>query len=355
MDADFLLPVLIQAPMAGVSTPEMAAAVSNAGGLGSIAVGALSVEAAHRAILRTRALTSAPFNVNVFCHKAPAIDAERERRWLERLAPLFAEQGSAPPPALETLYKSFNDDAWMQSLLIELRPAVASFHFGLPPASVVRSLKNAGVILAGCATTLDEALCCEAAGMDMVIAQGAGAGGHRGVFAPERGDAPMETLALVQLLGAHCRVPVVAAGGIMDGAGMRAALDAGAAAVQLGTAFVLCPESAASSAHRRLLGARPVPDTRITSAISGRPARALVNRFVAEVAEVEVPAYPRAYAAGKRLAEAAAARGDEDFAVCWAGQGAALARAMPAALLVETLFEELEAHPSDRQGSTADV
>ncbi len=331
---------LIQAPMAGVSTPELAAAVSNAGALGSIAIGADTVDAARSMIERTRALTARPFNVNVFCHRTPRIDAEREANWLAELAPLFARFDAEPPERLETIYQSFNDDTTMQALLCALRPAVVSFHFGLPPAPVIQALKDQGITLLATATTLAEGRAIEAAGIDIIIAQGSEAGGHRGVFAPENGDAMLGVLPLVRRLVQGTSRPVMAAGGIMDGAGIDAVLAAGASGVQLGTAFIGCPESSASETHRAWLSGAHSFETVVTSVISGRPARALINGHTREITSVDVPDYPRAYLAGKALTAAAGAQEVHEFDVCWAGQGAALSRALPAAALVAQLCGE---------------
>ncbi|GHC25779.1 hypothetical protein GCM10010082_18460 [Kushneria pakistanensis] len=338
-----VLPVplpLIQAPMAGVSTPALAAAVSNAGALGSIAIGATTVDNARDMIERTRSLTDRPFNVNVFCHRTPVIDVERETNWLTGLAPLFTRFGAEPPERLDTIYTSFNDDPAMQALLCEQQPAVVSFHFGLPPQSVIDALKARSITLLATATTLAEGRAIEAAGIDVIVAQGSEAGGHRGVFAPERGDAMLGVLPLVRMLVQDTSIPVIAAGGIMDGAGIDAVLAAGACGAQLGTAFIACPESAASDTHRAWLAGAHSGETVVTSAISGRPARALVNGHTREIAPIDIPDYPRAYLAGKALSAAASNAGGEMFRVCWAGQGAALSRALPAGELITRLCNE---------------
>ena len=222
------------------------------------------------------------------------------------------------------------------------RPAVVSFHFGLPEPDFLAALKAYGCITLACATDLDEALAIEQAGIDVVIAQGVEAGGHRGVFDPAR-DQMLGTLALVQLLVQRTRLPVVAAGGIMDGAGIAAVLQLGACAAQMGTAFVPCPESNANAAYRQALLNKEHARTAVTSAISGRPARGLVNRLHALGAAYpgSLPAYPQVYDAGKALHQAASAQGCTDFAPFWAGQGVALARALPAAQLVQVLAAEL--------------
>ena len=335
---------LIQAPMAGVSTPALAAAVSNAGGLGSISVGAQDAAQARASIEQTRALTAGPFNVNVFCHAPAQADPVREAAWLARLAPHFAEFGAAPPSALREIYRSFNHDDAMLEVLLDARPRMVSFHFGLPPQDRIDALKRAGILLAASATTPAEGQVLVQAGIDLIVAQGVEAGGHRGVFDPTQGDAGLGTFALARLLARLCARPVVAAGGIMDGAGIAAALLLGACGAQLGTAFITTAESAATPAHRAmLLGARAY-DTRISKAISGRDARGIANRYMHEIGAAAprvIPDYPIAYDAAKALHAAAQAGGSSEFAAHWAGQGAPLARAVPAAELVEILVAEL--------------
>ena len=256
---------IIQAPMAGVSTPALAAAVSNAGGLGSIGIGASDVAGARAMIDETFAQTDRPFNVNVFVHGAAVQDPEREAAWLAALEPVFAEFGATPPAGLRVIYKSFSDDPEMLSLLVEKKPAVVSFHFGLPPAETITALKDAGIRLLATATSLAEAETAEAAGLDAVIAQGIEAGGHRGVFDPLAVDDGLGTFALTRLLVRKTGIPVIAAGGIMDGAGITAARDLGAVAAQLGTAFIACPESAADDAYRAALKGPGAFHTRLTN------------------------------------------------------------------------------------------
>jgi nitronate monooxygenase len=335
---------IIQAPMAGVSTPALAAAVSNAGALGSVAVGAINEEGARAAIAETRKLTDRPFQVNAFCHRKAQADPAREAAWLAYLAPHFAANGAAPPSALREIYKSFLDDDGMLEVLLEARPAAASFHFGLPHPHQVKALKDAGIVLLGSATSPQEARAVEAAGLDVVVAQGYEAGGHRGVFDTDRPDPAIGTFALVRLIAAAVKIPVVAAGGVMDGDGIAAALRLGASGAQLGTAFILCPESSATPHHRALIAQGDVLETAVTDVISGRPARGLVNRLFLDVGapgHPPLPDYPIAYDAVKALTGAAAKQGNQDFSVNWAGQAFALARTLPAAELVRTLGEEL--------------
>ncbi|QFT55784.1 nitronate monooxygenase family protein [Microbulbifer sp. THAF38] len=335
---------IFQAPMAGVSTPELAAAVSNAGGLGAIGLGPYSPQKAAEKIQQTRELTEHPFNVNVFCHQPAVADPQREAAWLNHLAPYFSELDATPPQALHEPYPSFIGNSELLEVLLQEKPAVVSFHFGLPEQAAISALKDSGIILLATATTPEEAKLAEDAGMDALIAQGIEAGGHRGVFDPEE-DREIGTLALVRLLCSQNNLPIIAAGGIMDGAGIHAALSLGASAVQMGTAFILCPESAADDNFRAALKSERAHNTAITANISGRPARGIANRFFRDLNR-DAPArpdYPICYSAGKALANASAAAGSDSFAVQWAGQGAPLCRALPAAELITTLVAELEA------------
>lgn len=336
---------IIQAPMAGVATPQLAAAVSNAGALGSLGIGASPVEQARQMIRDTRALTTQAFNVNVFCHAPAQRDAAREAAWLKHLAPLFAEVGVPLPEVLHEIYPSFldNDDAF--DMLLEERPAVVSFHFGLPSPAHITALRAQGIYTMATATNLREAAQIKAAGIDAIVAQGIEAGGHRGMFDPQAADERLSTSVLVRLLCQHAKLPVIAAGGIMDGQGIKAALDLGAAAAQLGTAFILCPESSANPGYRAALKSPQSGTTRLTATLSGRPARGLLNRFIAHGEAMSSPPpadYPLAYDATKQLMTAAAAKGNHQFAAHWAGQGAPLAREMPAAQLLAALWEEYE-------------
>ncbi|WP_314372276.1 nitronate monooxygenase [Sphingomonas paucimobilis] len=334
---------LLQAPMAGVSTPAMAAAVSEAGGLGGIAVGASDVAQAAAMIAETHARTDRPFNVNLFVHAPPRRDSGVEAAWCEALRPAFAEQGAEPPERLRAIYPSFAEDDAMLALLLQARPAVVSFHFGLPDSARIAALKAAGCLLLASVTSLAEAQAASSAGIDMLVAQGYEAGGHRGVFDPDVPDDRLGTLALTRLLAVQGHRPVIAAGGIMDGAGVSAVLTLGAAAAQLGTAFIACPESAADAGYRAALMSESALHTVMTRAISGRLARCLANRFtdLRATLAARVPDYPVAYDAGKALNAVAKARGESGYGVQWAGQGAPLARAMPAGDLVRAIAGEM--------------
>jgi len=332
---------IIQAPMAGVSTPEMAAAVSNAGGLGSIGVGATNADGARKMIAEVRARSTGPLNVNVFCHAPAKTDAAREARWIERFRPRFAEYGASPPSPLREIYESFVVSDDVLRALAETKPEIVSFHFGVPSAERVAVLRGAGCTLLGSATNVQEARVLADAGVDAIVAQGWEAGGHRGVFDPSAHDDRLGTFALVRLLVREIDKPIIAAGGIMDGAGIAAALRLGAVAAQLGTAFVACPESSADAGYRAALASDAAKHTEMTRAISGRPARCLRNRFTAIEADEDAPDYPIAYDLGKSLHAAAKAKGDFGWGAQWAGQGAPLSRPMPAADLVSTLKREM--------------
>jgi nitronate monooxygenase len=336
---------IIQAPMAGVSTPAMAAAVSNVGGLGSIGFGNIDAEAARDMIAAVRRATDKPLNVNVFCHQPAIADAAREAAWIARLTPIFTRFSAKPPPALREIYKSFVEDDAMLAMLLEERPAVVSFHFGLPAAEKVRALHEAGIILLATATNLDEAKIIAAAEIDAVVAQGFEAGGHRGVFDPAASDNCLGTLALTRLLSRELPIPVIAAGGIMDGAGIAAALRLGASAAQLGTAFINCPESLADPGYRAALMSDAANHTMMTSVLSGRPARCLRNKFTEMESDIDaaaIPSYPIAYDVAKALHAAAKSAGEFGYGAQWAGQGAPLSRVMPAADLVALLQREAE-------------
>jgi nitronate monooxygenase len=335
---------IIQAPMAGVSTSQLAAAVSNAGGLGSLGIGASSVAQAQQLISETRLLTNAPFNVNVFCHAPAQRDAIKEHAWLTHLADLFAECGAKVPTQIDEIYTSFIEDEAMFNMLLNERPAVVSFHFGLPSGEKISALKQAGIYTIATATNLQEAQYIELAGIDAIVAQGVEAGGHRGMFNPAIIDELLSTSELVRLLVQQTQLPVIAAGGIMDGQGIKAALDLGAVAAQLGTAFILCPESAANFSYRENLKSELASVTKLTSVLSGRPARGIVNRFIIHGESDDAPtpaAYPVAYDAAKRLNAMAIKLNNHNFAAQWAGQGAPLAREMSAEKLIHTLVNEL--------------
>lgn len=336
---------IIQAPMAGVSTPALAAAVSNAGGLGSLGLGASDAVAARKMIEDLRSQTDKPFNINVFTHKPAQSRPEIETAWLKTMQPLFEKFSSAPPSALREIYKSFVIDDEMIETIIDLAPKVVSFHFGLPELSTIHKLKKAGCILLSTATNLSEAEAAVKLGVDAIVAQGYEAGGHRGVFDPKAHDEQYDTVTLTRTLLKELSIPVIAAGGIMDGYAIRKMLNLGAAAAQLGTAFIACPESSADQAYRSALSQAQRDGTIMTRVISGRSARSLRNDFTRwgeNISDDMIPDYPIAYDAGKALNAAAKAAGENGYGAQWAGENAYLSRPMPAAELMQKLILEVD-------------
>lgn len=336
---------IVQAPMAGLSSPAMAAAVSESGGLGSLGVGAMNAAKAREAIHQFRKESNGPLNVNVFVHQPARANAQKEMAWIDRLRPQFERVGAAPPSALHEIYTSFLSDSDMLAMLVEEKPTAVSFHFGLPPRPQIEALHRAGIVLLATATNLDEAKAIEAAGIDAIVAQGYEAGGHRGMFDPDVEDSRLGTLALTRVLVQQIGLPVIAAGGIMDGAGIAAALSLGASAVQMGTAFIATDESLADAGYRARLFSDAANHTVMTRAISGRPARSLANDFTrlgSTVSDDSIPDYPTAYDAGKALNAAGKAAGQTGYGAQWAGQGAPLARAMPTRALMQALKSELD-------------
>jgi nitronate monooxygenase len=333
------VPVL-QGPMAGADTPALAAAVSGAGGLGMLGCGMRSPKAIAEAAAEVRRRTARPFGINLFVQDTPAPDAATVRAALDRLAPLRARFG-LPPAVPERWCEDF---ASQFEALIAARPAVASFTFGILGADAVARLHAAGCCVVGTATTVAEARAWEAVGADAVCASGLEAGGHRGTFLDGFEASMVGTMALVPACADALRIPVVAAGGIMDGRGIAAARALGARAVQMGTAFLACTESGIGPAYRQALRSATATDTRVTRVFSGRPARGIVNRMMEELrdAEAAVPPYPVQNALTGALRKAAAAAGDAGHLSLWAGQGVAGVRPMDAAALVRLLATELE-------------
>jgi nitronate monooxygenase len=341
---------IIQAPMAGSSTLELAVAVAGAGGLGSLAAAMLPPARLREEVSALRAATNRPFNVNFFVHQPPSDDPARTARMTARLAPYYAELGIAPPTDLPAPSPPF-DDAMLEALLAE-RPKVVSFHFGLPDADQLQALQAIGTVLLASATTVAEARQLAAAGVDAIIAQGNEAGGHQGSFTPSLPGTGTGTMALVPQVVDAVGCPVIAAGGLMDGRGIAAAFMLGAAGVQLGTAFLGCPEASIHPLHRQALQAASDDGTRMTRAFSGRAARGLTNRLIRELAPEAAGAaggsgddildFPLQRGLTGPLGQAAARQGSADFMPMWAGQGAALARELPAAELVRRLVAETE-------------
>lgn len=340
---------LIQAPMAGVSNPALAAAVAGAGALGSLGLGAGSPAGIERALEKLAGLTNRPVNFNFFCHAQPGKNPQRETRWLTRMAPLFEELDAPVPTTMNAPYGSFDDHPETLHALLDNNATVVSFHFGLPGAKTVSALKAQGCFLLSSATSVAEAKWLEANGADAIIAQGWEAGGHRGRFVTTHNDEQLGTLALVPRIVAAVDTPVIAAGGINTGASAHAALTLGAAAAQLGTAYITCPESSAGAAYRAAL-AEPERQTLMTPVFSGRPARGLENRVTSSLQAFgdETPDYPVTYETGKTLAAIAAQTKDQkitqDYAAMWAGQGFRGNRVMPATELTTLIAQELTAH-----------
>ncbi|QEA12976.1 NAD(P)H-dependent flavin oxidoreductase [Comamonas flocculans] len=336
---------IIQAPMTGSDTPRLAAAVSRAGGLGSLGCGARSPAAMREAAAEVRGMTDRPFAMNLFVLENPAPEPAEVQAALQRLAPLYARFDlPLTPPA--RWCQDF--DAQWQALL-ELRPAVASFTFGLLSAAQVEQLHRAGCLVVGTATTVAEALAWQNVGADAVVASGVEGGGHRGTFLAHTADdwtaSQIGTMALVPACVDALSIPVIAAGGIMDGRGIAAALALGAQAAQLGTAFLACPESALVPAWREALAQAQGSDTRLTRAFSGRWARGIVNAAMRELGPEEdaLPAYPIQNALMGPVRKAAAAAGDGGRMALWAGQGVGASRVLPARELVEVLEKEWRA------------
>ena len=334
---------IIQAPMAGASTPAMAAAVSRAGGMGSLGVALQSAEKTRADCAAIREQTNGAYNVNFFVHKDAEVDEARGDAMRAELAPYYDELGLGEVPAAEVSSLPFNEDH-LAAVLAE-RPPVVSFHFGLPRADLLAAVKEAGIFTISSAPNVQEAKLLEAGGIDAVIAQGFEAGGHRGTFQEPYEDGWVGTMALVPQIVDAVSVPVIAAGGIMDGRGIAASLALGAEAAQLGTAFLNTPESAIPQVHRDALMAARDDQTRLTHAFSGRPARGLENRYMKETqgAEAGFPDFPILNTLTGPLRKASAEAGSPDFVSLWSGQGVTMTRAMAAAELFDTLVEETEA------------
>ncbi|ENU43835.1 MULTISPECIES: NAD(P)H-dependent flavin oxidoreductase [Acinetobacter] len=329
------------APMAGVSTPELAAEVSNQGGLGSLGLGANTPQSAREQILKTQALTENSFQVNFFCHQSTELNLEKAKQWIEYLRPHFEKFGVQPPQELHCIYPSFLDNDDFLNVVLETKPKAVSFHFGIPHPHQIKALKEAGILTMVSATNLIEAQAIEAAGIDIIIAQGIEAGGHRGIF-NQTFDAAIKTSDLVQLIVKHCKLPVVAAGGIMTGLQAKHMLGLGATAVQLGTAFVQCQTSNASAEYRKALFTEPV--TQISASLSGRPARGLLNHWHTKIDSPTrplQPEYPYAYDLAKQLNALASKHHDYGFGAFWAGSNVAQIRELGASDLVNQLVVEM--------------
>lgn len=329
---------IVQAPMAGVQGSEMAIAVSNAGGLGSLPCAMLSLDAMRAELSAIRAGTGKPFSVNFFCHTPPEPDAKREAAWRAALSRYYEEYEidvdkiSAGPARAP-----FNAEA--AGLLDEFKPAVVSFHFGLPSATLMARVKALGSTILASATTVEEARWLEAHGVDAVIAQGFEAGGHRGMFLSQDLTTQVGTFALLPQIVSAVKVPVIAAGGIAGAKGVAAAMALGATAVQIGTAYLLCPEATTSAVHRAALKSEAAARTALTNIFSGGPARGIVNRIMRELGPISnaAPAFPLAASAIAPLRAKAESRGDDGFSPLWCGQNASGCTELPAAELTRAL------------------
>ena len=328
---------IVQAPMAGVQGSALAVAVSNAGGLGSLPCAMLDADAMRRELSAIRAQTTKPFNVNFFCHAQPDVSVERETRWRAVLSPYYAEL-SIDASAIAAGPGRLPFDVGVADLLSEFKPPVVSFHFGLPSADLLARVHGWGAKILSSATTVDEARWLEAHGVDAVIAQGFEAGGHRGLFLSEDLSTQVGTMALVPQVVNAVNVPVIAAGGIADAKGVKAALALGAAGVQVGTAYLLCPEATTSAIHRAALKSEATV-TAVTNVFTGRPARGIMNRIIRELGPISTaaPAFPLAVAAVAPLRAKAESLGSSDFSPLWAGQNTTGCREIPAAVLTREL------------------
>ena len=333
---------VIQAPLAGAQASALAIAVSNAGALGSLPCALLGHDAIRDELSALGAGTSRPYNVNFFCHTQPAFDAARDAAWRARLAPYYAELGVDPDaaPGAPTRAPFTHDVA---DVVEPFKPPVVSFHFGLPPADLLARVRAWGSVILGCATTVDEARWLEARGVHAIVAQGVEAGGHRGLFLSDDLTMQVGTVALVPRIVDAVGVPVIAAGGIADARGVAAALRLGAAGVQVGTAYLLCPESATSAVHRAALASPEAGHTALTNLFSGRPARGIVNRLMRDLGPMNeiAPAFPLASAALAPLRAAAEARGRGDFSPLWAGQNVTGCRSIGAGDMTHALAASL--------------
>ncbi len=333
---------IIQAPMAGVQGSALTVAVSNAGGLGSLPCAMLGPDAIRQELAAICATTTKPFNVNFFCHTQPDSSVEREAAWRAALSPYFTEYGidsNAIAPGPGRL--PFNAES--ADVLSEFRPAVVSFHFGLPAPDLLARVRSWGPKILSSATTVDEARWLEAQGVDAVIAQGLEAGGHRGLFLTTDLSTQIGTFALVPQIVRAVRIPVIAAGGIGNAKGVAAAMALGAAGVQVGTAYLLCHEATTSEVHRAALKSNGARVTALTNLFTGRPARGIMNRIMRELGPISAaaPAFPLATSAIAPLRAKAESRGSGDFSPLWAGQNTTGCKEISAAALTRELAERV--------------
>jgi nitronate monooxygenase len=337
---EIALPI-VQAPMAGVQDADIMIGAAEGGAMGSLPCAMISVDKAREQVNIVRQRVSSPINMNFFCHQAVPADAQSEAKWRQRLAPYFKEAGIDPNAEIAAANRAPFDDA-MCALVEELKPKVVSFHFGLPEKRLVDRVKAAGCLVIGSATIVREAVWLEQHGADAIIAQGAEAGGHRGMFLTENIAYQPGTFALVPQVVDAVSVPVIAAGGIADGRGIAAAFALGASGVQIGTAYLRTPESKVSGPGRAALAEATDDSTVITNVMTGRPARGVANRVMREVGPVspDAPVFPHASTALAPLKAFAEKAGRPDFTNLWAGQAVGLGRDLPAAELTRKLAEE---------------
>ena len=331
---------IIQAPMAGAGLSDLAVAVAEAGGLGSLPCALLTPDHLRNQFGVIRQRTARPINVNFFCHRPATPDAAREATWRRRLEPYYREFGLDPNAPVPASNRAPFDEEFC-ALVEELRPEVVSFHFGLPEQRLLDRVVATGAKILSSATTVDEARWLEAEGCHAIIAQGAEAGGHRGMFRTEDIATQVGTLSLVPQVVDAVRVPVIAAGGIADERGIAAAFMLGASAVQIGTAYLFTPEATIAEPHRRALTAGSGRETALTNVFTGRPARGIVNRIMRDLGPIaaDAPQFPLAGGALAPLRSASEPEGSEDFMSLWSGQSAGLSRAMPAGDLTRNLAD----------------
>jgi nitronate monooxygenase len=331
--------------MAGAMDSALVIAVSQAGGLGSLPCAMLSPDQMRSELTTIRGKTSNPVNVNFFCHQTPVYDESRERQWKLRLENYYRELGLDPAAPVPQANRAPFDSAACD-VVEEFKPEVVSFHFGLPANALLARVRATGAKILSSATTVEEARWLEDHGCDAIIAQGSEAGGHRAMFLTEDLSTQMGTMALVPQIVSAVKVPVIAAGGIADGRGIAAAFALGASAVQIGTAYLFCPEAKISPVYRQAL--RKSNDTAITNVFSGRPARGIVNRIVGELGPISdlAPQFPLAGSAIAPLRKKSEAAGSGDFAQMWCGQAASLCRELPAGELTQLLASYMLQFPS---------
>lgn len=333
---------IVQAPMANSSTPEMALAVAKAGGLGSIPCASITPDQARAHVALVRAGAKAPVNLNFFCHIPPQPDPARMMGWRARLAPYYVEAGVDPGPPPPVGGRAPFDEAFC-AVVEEVKPEVVSFHFGLPDKTLLSRVKASGAKVLSSATTVAEALWLEARGVDAIIATGFESGGHRGTFLHDRDMSTQPgTFALVPQVASAVKVPVIAAGGIADGRGIAAAFALGASAVQVGTAYLFCPEAMLSPLQRALLDQAADDNTQVTNLYTGRPARGVTTRLMRELGALspDAPAFPTAGGALAPLRAKLEAEGRDDFTNQWAGQAARLSPRLSAGELTKALAED---------------